>query len=318
MENPEMLDVWVNVIGRMLSVPDIVSLSMVNKWFYQISHNITKHQGYVQFNCAKESEEERNGHVALVANHWPSLKTLIVLESWDQENSPLVFEQIGVLSLELRHCESVTQFDFVNTKHLEEFLLHEPHPKLSQSACVSLEHVLVSCCALVSLDISYSLDENAEIEWVVNVLNCTPHLTHLNLTGNNIGPIKIQNISVAISKLPALTSLNLALNQLGIEGLQAIARHMHALRCITCLDLAYNNMGPKAGAVVAQIINHMTDIAELNLCWNWIEAEGTFDLIPSIARLQKMKHLDLSWNDLGEFAKQDVRLLLPAVNKIEL
>ncbi len=104
---------------------------------------------------------------------------------------------------------------------------------------------------------------NAVREVSAPLLKSLPHLTHLDLEGNEIG----YDGAKAIASLTNLTNLDLRYNQIGYDGAKAIA----SLTNLTKLNLSSNQIGADGAKAIA---NSLTNLTHLDLQSNQIGDDG--------------------------------------------
>jgi hypothetical protein len=86
-----MEDVWVHVICRELEPRDLVCLSMVNKWGYNVAHKATQHRGVAWMKHA--------AHYKHIHTHWPSLKLHVRPSKMDELTTITQMSQVSSLDV---------------------------------------------------------------------------------------------------------------------------------------------------------------------------------------------------------------------------
>ena len=214
---------------------------------------------------------------------WPENKEITKLTCWPTEN-----EQY--LAVTLMKCLNE------NSR-----MKSEAQRKLQQ---INFNFVNFIDCHLTAVDCSL----------LVNVIN-VQQISHLNLRGNNIGPLgcfKIRNLLKC--RKSQLSWLDLSSNQLTGEAAKYLAKAINNNNCqLRTLNLSYNKISDIGAQHLAKAINNKNcQLRTLNLICNKISVIGAQHLAKAITNNNKcqLHTLHLFANNITEAGKQKARNLL--------
>ena len=201
---------------------------------------------------------------------------------------------------------------------LQSQLLHEFGVRLPLQACTlgmitRLDFFLKSLSFNVSLtDLDLHLSslrtmfsrakiDNKEIDQLSQALSVNTKLTHLNLSGNEIGESGAQLLSNALSVNTKLTHLNLSGNQIGKSGAQLLSNALFYNTTLTHLNLDDNLVGPLGVAYLSLALVVNTTLTYLNLDGNLAQAFGTTYLSRALSRnTTALTDLNLAHNEIDD------------------
>ena len=201
---------------------------------------------------------------------------------------------------------------------LQSQLLHEFGVRLPLQACTlgmitRLDFFLKSLSFNVSLtDLDLHLSslrtmfsrakiDNKEIDQLSQALSVNTKLTHLNLSGNEIGESGAQLLSNALSVNTKLTHLNLSGNQIGKSGAQRLSNALFYNTKLTHLNLDDNLVGPLGVAYLSLALVVNTTLTYLNLDGNLAQAFGATYLSRALSRnTTALTDLNLARNEIDD------------------
>eukprot|EP00301_Raphidiophrys_heterophryoidea_P001555 c10747_g2_i1.p1 GENE.c10747_g2_i1~~c10747_g2_i1.p1 ORF type:complete len:361 (-),score=106.74 c10747_g2_i1:193-1173(-) len=307
----EMHDVWVNEIGPKLDAHDILQIALVSKWGRNISHSLVKHSGHAKVKQGLDASRQ----ATLL---WPHLKLALTFASWNQRNDPpaMTFKPTF---LKLWQCD-IADFEFVSSARLEELYVHDPPTKFPEPTRSSLEGMLLSAHpnAMVSLTLSWCLDPEDDVQWLVRALRHLRNLTHLNLRSNHLGADKIQLIAPALASMTKMTTVMIGYNYFGPEGMDHLAPALRNMSQLTWLNIEANDLGVEGTKQLVPALCNMPLLIKLFLWENWMRPEGLKHLLPVLPQLKHLKCLHLWDNDLTEELVEHVKQLMGHLEELDI
>eukprot|EP00301_Raphidiophrys_heterophryoidea_P021516 c5920_g1_i1.p1 GENE.c5920_g1_i1~~c5920_g1_i1.p1 ORF type:complete len:337 (-),score=82.68 c5920_g1_i1:40-1050(-) len=142
---------------------------------------------------------------------------------------------------------------------LEELVLYAPKRYESDQWQSSLSNMLVTCSALTSLTLTCCFDSADDLQWLLDSLSRLTRISHLDLQGNHIGPAKMKQLSVVLSRMSNLTSLNLSENVLGPQGIGFVVSGLADSQLFS-LNLGWNGLSAKCKRDVHIALAHVKHI----------------------------------------------------------
>eukprot|EP00301_Raphidiophrys_heterophryoidea_P006643 c12659_g1_i5.p1 GENE.c12659_g1_i5~~c12659_g1_i5.p1 ORF type:complete len:269 (+),score=46.40 c12659_g1_i5:183-989(+) len=225
--SPQMLDVWLNIIGPLLQPQDIMNLSMVCRGADDIAQNIRTHQGSVLIRKRLKCHR--------ICKAWPNFKIDLQLHNWKQGKKTSTTLLCRPFALQIS-SSTLNSLDFVDSSRLEKLhLLREFTQRFSFVffvceriywrdhifcfvVCVPagvtlsnknvLEKLLVRCPALKSFHVT-SWSSDVVGSWLVNSLSHVPHLDHLQIRVSSWYELAVTQFGSALQHLVNLRSLDL-------------------------------------------------------------------------------------------------------------
>jgi len=309
----ELHDVFLNIIGPMLNIKDLIELARVNRWGRKLAHQI-KFQVALKVPLNYDATVELGLHQS-----WSNLEINLRLEC-DQWKQRTLFEGTVLCpaSLKLWKCD-IQDFEFVDGHKLDKLDVHDPDTKLGPVACASLERCLLSCPPrFLSLTLSWCFDENLDVKWLVNALDHFPQLTFLNLRSNHLGPEKMQLLSPTLAKMTGLETLMLGYNYMGVPGTRALATALCRMPQMKWLNMEANDLCVEGTKCLVPSLKQMPLLTNLYLWENWMGPEGVRCLLPLLPQMAHLVCLHLWDNDLDDNFKTHLRNLLPHVKELDI
>ena len=200
---------------------------------------------------------------------------------------------------------------------LQSQLLHEFGVRLPLQACTlgmitRLDFFLKSLSFNVSLtDLDLHLSslrtmfsrakiDNKEIDQLSQALSVNTKLTHLNLSGNEIGESGAQLLSNALFYNTTLTHLNLDDNLVGPLGVAYLSLALVVNTTLTYLNLD-GNLAQAFGATYLSraLSRNITALTDLNLARNEIDDSVAESLSRALSVNTTLTYLNLSGNEIG-------------------
>eukprot|EP00301_Raphidiophrys_heterophryoidea_P001638 c10788_g1_i1.p1 GENE.c10788_g1_i1~~c10788_g1_i1.p1 ORF type:complete len:365 (+),score=62.65 c10788_g1_i1:101-1195(+) len=295
----EMHDVWANEIGPRLRIQEVIQLSQVNTWGYQIAHSIFNHN-------KDQNIKVNNKQVCQQAyRFWPHIHFTLLCNKTSFERARHFQQSPNISGLVLCRCD-VSDFSFFKGLCLKELVLTDIC--FSQHTCECFETALVAFeHSLTSLTISNCVEESMNLDWlVIATLKLTKLQTfdfHNNHTRN-----KSHQLSVLLSQMLKLTSLNLGYNELCEGGMKCIVQSLCNLHQLTELNLEDNFIKSTGAECLAVSLAKLTHIRSLNLAWNSMRPKGMFALLPIFQLMPTLTFLDVHDNGLNCQTKKDILL----------
>ena len=196
---------------------------------------------------------------------------------------------------------------------LQSQLLHEFGVRLPLQACTlgmitRLDFFLKSLSFNVSLtDLDLHLSslrtmfsrakiDNKEIDQLSQALSVNTELTHLNLSGNEIGESGAQLLSEALSVNTKLTHLNLSGNEIGESGAQLLSEALSVNTKLTHLNLSGNQIGKSGAQFLSDALFYNTTLTHLNLDDNLVGPNGVAYLSLALVVNTTLTYLNLDGN----------------------
>ncbi|KAL4230987.1 hypothetical protein ACF0H5_011360 [Mactra antiquata] len=153
-------------------------------------------------------------------------------------------------------------------------------------------------------------------------------ISHLDLSGNDIGPLGAMYIGDMMTSNDTIDELDLSNTSMGRSGLEALARCLPRNKSISVLRmesnsfdhteiefivklikevpnlrelyLGHNNLGYEGAKILSQELETNTTLKTLDLQWNHFRKQSATQLCMAIKLNQGLRRLDLSWNGLGK------------------
>ena len=196
---------------------------------------------------------------------------------------------------------------------LQSQLLHEFGVRLPLQACTlgmitRLDFFLKSLSfnfSLTDLDLHLSSSrtmfsrakiDNKEIDQLSQALSVNTELTHLNLSGNEIGESGAELLSNALSVNTKLTHLNLSGNQIGESGAELLSNALSVNTELTHLNLSGNQIGKSGAQFLSDALFYNTTLTHLNLDDNLVGPNGVAYLSLALVVNTKLTYLNLDGN----------------------
>jgi len=207
-------------------------------------------------------------------------------------------------------------FEDVDTTRLEILTIDQCLAnKLEPEECDSLARMLASCKSLVALSLKFCIGWDDETEWLINSL---PHLsrslTHLDLSGNNMGAERIKHLAGALAQMTRLTHLVLGGNHIQVGGARSLCTVLDKMPQLTHLNLAVNMMQSEGIIALCGVVVNLHHLTWLDLNWNEMRPVGLRHLVVHVAHMPQLKYLNVRGNYLDETTKDDARHMLTKQN----
>ena len=138
--------------------------------------------------------------------------------------------------------------------------------------------------------------DNKEIDQLSQALSVNTELTHLNLSGNEIGEYGAQLLSEALSVNVKLTHLNLSGNQIGKSGAQLLSNALLVNTELTHLNLSGNQIGKSGAQFLSDALFYNTTLTHLNLDDNLVGPDGVAYLSLALVVNTTLTYLNLDGN----------------------
>ena len=138
--------------------------------------------------------------------------------------------------------------------------------------------------------------DNKEIDQLSQALSVNTELTHLNLSGNEIGESGAQLLSEALSVNTKLTHLNLSGNQIGKSGAQLLSNALSVNTKLTHLNLSGNQIGKSGAQLLSNALFYNTTLTHLNLDDNLVGPLGVAYLSLALVVNTTLTYLNLDGN----------------------
>ena len=138
--------------------------------------------------------------------------------------------------------------------------------------------------------------DNKEIDQLSQALSVNTELTHLNLSGNEIGESGAQLLSEALSVNTKLTHLNLSGNQIGKSGAQLLSKALSVNTELTHLNLSGNQIGKSGAQFLSDALFYNTTLTHLNLDDNLVGPDGVAYLSLALVFNTTLTYLNLDGN----------------------
>ena len=138
--------------------------------------------------------------------------------------------------------------------------------------------------------------DNKEIDQLSQALSVNTELTHLNLSGNEIGESGAQLLSEALSVNTKLTHLNLSGNQIGKSGAQLLSKALSVNTELTHLNLSGNQIGKSGAQFLSDALFDNTTLTHLNLDDNLVGPDGVAYLSLALVFNTTLTYLNLDGN----------------------
>ena len=138
--------------------------------------------------------------------------------------------------------------------------------------------------------------DNKEIDQLSQALSVNTELTHLNLSGNEIGEYGAQLLSKALSVNTKLTHLNLSGNQIGKSGAQLLSNALSVNTELTHLNLSGNQIGKSGAQFLSDALFYNTTLTHLNLDDNLVGPDGVAYLSLALVVNTTLTYLNLDGN----------------------
>ena len=138
--------------------------------------------------------------------------------------------------------------------------------------------------------------DNKEIDQLSQALSVNTELTHLNLSGNEIGESGAQLLSEALSVNTKLTHLNLSGNQIGKSGAQLLSKALSVNTELTHLNLSGNQIGKSGAQFLSDALFCNTTLTHLNLDDNLVGPDGVAYLSLALVFNTTLTYLNLDGN----------------------
>lgn len=132
-------------------------------------------------------------------------------------------------------------------------------------------------------------------------------ITHLELTGCDIGDKGCVAVADAVVQNRALTALDLGQNQIGAAGAKALSDALRQGCSLTELDLYTNVVGDSGAAALACALPFSHSLASLNLCRNRLCDAGALALAEALKSVDSqcpLIHLALGYNRITDHGAQ--------------
>jgi len=114
-----------------------------------------------------------------------------------------------------------------------------------------------------------------------------------------------------------LSHLNLSGCEIGPEGVQRLVSVLGQCGALVHLDLSYNNMGSEGATNLAGVLGKFTVLAHLDLSYNYLQPEGAESLAGVLGQCTALTHLDLSYSNFGPSA-ESVYAIQKALQKYQM
>eukprot|EP00301_Raphidiophrys_heterophryoidea_P006641 c12659_g1_i3.p1 GENE.c12659_g1_i3~~c12659_g1_i3.p1 ORF type:complete len:386 (+),score=74.73 c12659_g1_i3:183-1340(+) len=290
--SPQMLDVWLNIIGPLLQPQDIMNLSMVCRGADDIAQNIRTHQGSVLIRKRLKCHR--------ICKAWPNFKIDLQLHNWKQGKKTSTTLLCRPFALQIS-SSTLNSLDFVDSSRLEK--LHLLRVTLSNKNV--LEKLLVRCPALKSFHVT-SWSSDVVGSWLVNSLSHVPHLDHLQIRVSSWYELAVTQFGSALQHLVNLRSLDLTSS---CQRVDLIAPHLCHLTNITDLNMNSNYIGVGANHLV-QALKAMPNMTSLSLEGNSFGDQGFAHLVAPLASMSQLITLLLGFNDLNEEGAKHLVVIL--------
>jgi Ran GTPase-activating protein (RanGAP) involved in mRNA processing and transport len=171
-------------------------------------------------------------------------------------------------------------------------------PRLARARMTNLTYLNLS---YILVDFRSFTDRDSNTQSSIELVECLVHmikLTHLDLSGNNIG---VQGAIALASSLPyisKLTYFNISNNNIGTQGAIALASSLPYTSELTTLDLSRNKIHAHGALKIVRNYTHMTKLAHLNLSYNKIGGRGVNALVPCLAHMTNLRYIVLNSNNI--------------------
>lgn len=150
------------------------------------------------------------------------------------------------------------------------------------------------------------------LEILVPFLKENPHITTLELKGNNISPKGFAFLCDELKSTKKLKSLICEWNNIGLdeEGVKALRTLLQYNRNLLHVNLRNNKLGIPEAAIISDIIKHSTSLLSLDLRWNDIRNKGAELILAALKENFTILYLEIQGNNISGDLQQEIQYYL--------
>eukprot|EP00301_Raphidiophrys_heterophryoidea_P019051 c4036_g1_i1.p1 GENE.c4036_g1_i1~~c4036_g1_i1.p1 ORF type:complete len:321 (-),score=82.11 c4036_g1_i1:302-1204(-) len=263
--SPKAFDVWANEISKHLIVSELVTVSMVSKYF-RSAMRATRHQAL--FTVKLKAHDTQLTFMKGISK-WPHARVKLILLQFDNNAAdPSTHQQMDVVPMELVVIGGrISRLDFI--------------------CCAKLQKVTVDGLNLGSMESARA---------IIDLLQSATFLNELVLAGCGLRDDAAESICKALQHHPLLTSLTITNNDHNIVF--DITKLLSTLPKLTSLNLWYTHLKDFGAFELSEVLPSLSNLTYLNLSRNKIEHQGIAKLALAISELPNLTSLNLKDNEV--------------------
>ena len=137
---------------------------------------------------------------------------------------------------------------------------------------------------------------------IAQYLQDNPHVTNLDLKGNNISSEGIKQLASIFRPPVSLQTVNFEWNNIGVldQGIEILSDALATNRTVVSLDLRNNKIGADGAAALANMLKSNSTLQIIDLRWNEIGAAGGRSILSALSSNHTLKRLELAGNKIPE------------------
>ncbi|WAR18715.1 LR74A-like protein, partial [Mya arenaria] len=164
---------------------------------------------------------------------------------------------------------------------------------LTSDGLVVLLNALRSNANITSLSLCENVVDGVGALALVDVLRDTSCLTHLSLSGAQLGEREMDCIASGFQVNSTLVWLDLSHNNISLGGAKKLGRALGDMRTLQYLDVSWNHIRLEGAVGLLKGIKHV------NLAMNGLGFEGSLQLEPTLLENSCLRYLDVSHNRIN-------------------
>jgi chromosome segregation ATPase len=155
---------------------------------------------------------------------------------------------------------------------------------------------------------------------IAQYLQDNPHVTNLDLKGNNISSEGIKQLASIFRPPVALQTVNFEWNNIGVldQGVEILSDALASNRTVVSLDLRNNKIGADGAGALANMLKSNTTLQVIDLRWNEVGAAGGRSLLSALSSNRSLKRIELAGNKIPEDTLARIDAILTEVKESSL
>lgn len=167
---------------------------------------------------------------------------------------------------------------------------------VTQAQIIMIAEMLKYNTGIINLDISSSLSGDDVFS---PFFSCVRHLHCLNLSGNKLSDVSIQNLSYVLQNSD-LVELSLCKNNIDQKSIANLVLALKSNYRLKALRLGCNQLGDEGAASLSELLEINVHLIALSINDNNIGVEGAKSLTDALMKNTHLKTLNISNNPLGD------------------